>query len=310
MSTSMVTPEMAVADRERPSELHIWLAALRPKTLAAGAAPVIVGISVAAAHGQVSPSLCALCLLGALSLQLVSNLANDLFDHLNGADTEARLGPDRATAQGWVSVRKMAWATTAMGSISITIGALLIAQAGWPIAVIGVASLVSAIAYTAGPKPLGYLGLGDLMVFVFFGPIAVGGTVFVLQGDVGLDTWLAAIPMGLLATAILVVNNLRDRDEDARTGKRTLAVRLGVNGARLEYLALIASSYALIAFGVLRGSPQVGLGWLLPMVTLPFALRRVRAVQRKSGAELNDELGATAGLLAAFALCLATGVHL
>jgi 1,4-dihydroxy-2-naphthoate polyprenyltransferase len=307
MSTSIVTPEVST---ERPRDLQVWLAALRPKTLAAGAAPVIVGISVAAAQGAVSPSLCALCLLGALALQLVSNLANDLFDHLNGADTEDRLGPERATAKGWVSVRQMAWATGAMSAIAVAIGALLIAEAGWPIAVIGIASLASAIAYTAGPRPLGYLGLGDLMVFVFFGPVAVCGTVFVLRGDVGFEAWLAAIPMGLLSTAILVVNNLRDRDEDARTGKRTLAVRLGANGARLEYLSLIASSYALMAFGVLRGSPDIGLGWLLPMVTLPFALLRVRAIQRKTGAALNQELGATAGLLTAFAVCLAAGVHL
>lgn len=307
MSTSIVTPEVSA---ERPRDLHIWLAALRPKTLAAGATPVVVGVSVAAVQGPISPTLCALCLLGALSLQLVSNLANDLFDHLNGADTPDRLGPDRATAQGWVSVRQMAWATTIMAAIAVVIGALLIAQAGWPIAVIGVASLVSAIAYTAGPKPLGYLGLGDLMVFVFFGPVAVCGTVFVLRGAVGFDAWLAAIPIGLLSTAILVVNNLRDRDEDARTGKRTLAVRLGAEGARLEYLSLVALAYGFIPFGVLRGSPDVGLGWLLPMATLPLALLRVRAVQRKNGAELNSELGATAGLLTAFAVCLAVGVHL
>lgn len=310
MSTSMATPEVNLDGSERPRDLVIWLTALRPKTLAAGAAPVLVGISIAGARGTVSPTLCALCLLGALALQLVSNLANDLFDHLNGADTANRIGPERATAQGWVSVRQMAWATGAMAGVAITIGALLIAEAGWPIAIIGVASLVCAIAYTAGPRPLGYLGLGDPMVFIFFGPVAVCGTVFVLLGKVGFAAWLAAIPMGLLCTAILVVNNLRDRAEDAKTGKRTLAVRLGDSGARMEYLLLIASSYALLVFGVFRGGQDMGPGWLLPMATLPFALVRVRAIQRKVGAELNDELGATAGLLTMFAVCLAAGVHL
>ena len=145
---------------------------------------------------------------------------------------------------------------------------------------------------------------------MFFGPAAVCGTVFALGAQVGLNAWLASIPMGLLATAILVVNNLRDREEDSQTGKKTLAVRLGADGARLEYLTLVASSYAALVFGVLRGAPHIGLGWLLPMVTLPFALLRVRAIQRKSGAELNEELGATAGLLSVFALCLAGGVLL
>jgi len=310
MSASIMTPNSGVQSPERPGELQVWLAALRPKTLAAGAAPVVVGICVAAAQGTVSPTLSVLCLAGALSLQLVSNLANDLFDHLNGADTEDRLGPDRPTAKGWVSVRKMAWATTIMAVIAVLIGALLIAKTGWPIAAIGVAGLLSAVAYTAGPKPLGYLGLGDPMVFLFFGPAAVCGTVFALRAEVGFNAWLASIPMGLLATAILVVNNLRDREEDSLTGKRTLAVRLGADGARLEYLALIASSYAVLAFGVLRGAPHIGLGWLLPMATLPFALLRVRAIQRKRGAELNEELGATAALMGVFALCLAGGVLL
>ena len=310
MSTSIVSPDGAVETPGRPNQVLVWLAALRPKTLAAGAAPVVVGVAVAADQGAISPYLSALCLAGALALQLVSNLANDLFDHLNGADTDERLGPDRPTAKGWVSVRQMTLAMVAMALIACLIGSALIVQAGWPIAAIGGAGLLSAVAYTAGPRPLGYLGLGDPLVFLFFGPAAVCGTVFVLRGEVGLNAWLASIPMGLLATAILVVNNLRDREEDAKTGKNTLAVRLGADGARLEYLALIASSYALIAFAALRGAPHMGPGWLLPMATLPIALLRVRAVQRKDGAELNAELGATAGLMTVFALCLAGGILL
>ena len=310
MNTSLVTPEVEVGAGQRPDGWTIWLAALRPKTLAAGAAPVIVGVAVAASKGEISYTLATLCLAGALTLQLVSNLANDLFDHLNGADTEERLGPERATAQGWVSVRQMTGATVVMSAVACVIGAFLIAHAGWPVAAIGGAGLICAVAYTAGPRPLGYLGLGDPLVFLFFGPAAVCGTVWVLRGQVGLDAWLASIPMGLLATAVLVVNNLRDRDEDARTGKRTLAVRFGAEGARLEYLVLVASSYALLGFGVLRGAPEISLGWLLPMVSLPVALVRVRAVQRKDGAELNGELGATAGLLTLYACCLATGVLL
>ncbi len=309
MSSSLASPEVELR-ADRPSPLQIWLAALRPKTLAAGAAPVIVGVAVAAARDDISILLSLACLAGALSLQLVSNLANDLFDHLNGADTAARLGPDRATANGWVSVRQMAVATTLMSLVAVAIGAVLIVEAGWPVVAIGVAGLLCAVAYTGGPAPLGYLGLGDPLVFLFFGPAAVCGTVFVLQGELGFEAWLASVPMGLLSTAILVVNNLRDREEDARTGKRTLAVRMGAEGARLEYLALIASSYAVLGFGVLRGAPEIGIGWLLPMVTLPMALLRVRAIQRKDGAELNDELGATAGLLTAYAICLAAGVLL
>jgi 1,4-dihydroxy-2-naphthoate octaprenyltransferase len=293
---------------DRPGTLALWVGALRPKTLPAGAAPVIVGVAVAAIGGTVSPTLALLCLLGALSLQVVSNLANDLFDHLNGADTEARLGPARATAQGWVTPRQMGIATIAAGLLSVTIGGVLVSHAGWPVLAMGLSGLIAAIAYTAGPRPLGYMGLGDPLVFLFFGPVAVCGTVFVLRGSVGLEAWAAALPMGLLSTAILVVNNLRDLEEDKASGKRTLAVRLGASGARMEILVLVGSAYALPIMGVLRGG--LGIGWLLPLLTLPMGLARVRSARSLAGQRLNPEIAAMARLLLAYGLCLAVGVLL
>jgi 1,4-dihydroxy-2-naphthoate octaprenyltransferase len=288
--------------------VSVWIGALRPKTLPAGAAPVIVGVAVAATGGPISPTLAVLCLFGALALQVVSNLANDLFDHLHGADTEARLGPARATAKGWVTPREMGVATGAAALVSLSIGAVLVAHAGWPVVVIGLASLSAAVAYTAGPRPLGYLGLGDPLVFLFFGPVAVCGTVFVLGGVVGMEAWAAALPMGLLSTAILVVNNVRDLEEDRAAGKRTLAVRFGPDAARMEVLALVGCAYALPIMGVLRGG--LAMGWLLPLVTLPMGMARVRAVHRLSGRALNGELAAMARLLLAYGALLAVGVLL
>jgi len=305
---SAMTIEREMGESPRPGTAAIWLAATRPKTLAAGATPVAVGVAIAADGGPISWGLATLCLLGALSLQLLSNLANDLFDHLHGADTALRLGPPRATASGWVTPREMGWATTAMGAVAIAIGAALVAQAGWPIVVIGLSGVICAVAYTAGPRPLGYMGLGDPLVFLFFGPAAVCGTVFVLRASVSPAAWFASVPMGLLATAILVVNNLRDREEDARTGKRTLAVRLGEEGARLQFMVLVATAYALPIMAVLRFGFDSG--WLVPLATLPMALLRVRSVREKTGSALNDELSATAKLLAAYGACLSLGVLL
>jgi 1,4-dihydroxy-2-naphthoate polyprenyltransferase len=292
----------------RPSTFNAWTSAMRPRTLAAGAVPVALGSALAAQVDAFALWPAVAALVGALLLQIGSNLANDVFDFLNGADDEDRVGPARATQQGWLSTRQMLVGTGLVFSAAVTVGAYLVTIGGWPIVIIGVSGIVCAVAYTGGPVPLGYHGLGDPLVFIFFGPVAVLGTYYV---QVGAITWIAgwaSATVGLLATAILVVNNLRDRHTDKRAGKRTLAVRMGARGARREYIALVSLAYAipagLTAFG------GAGLGWLLPLLSSPLAIRRIRAVQAQDGAALNTELAATAQLCAVFGALLCIGVLL
>lgn len=292
----------------RPGSLGAWLLASRPKTLSAAAVPVFVGTACASARGSVrwGPALAAL--LGALLLQIGANFANDVFDYEKGADTAERLGPTRAVQAGLLSARSMRRGMCLVFATALGLGLYLTSVAGPVILLIGCASIVSAIAYTGGPYPLGYHGLGDLFVFLFFGFVAVCGTVFVELGQV---PWLAvwcAFPVGALATAILVVNNLRDRPTDAEAGKRTLAVRFGRTFAISQYRTLIALSYLVpVALALSRSTgPEV----LLPLASLPFALKTERALASVEGRALNPLLGATAKLLLIFGVLFAVGLSL
>ncbi|MBP9207871.1 MAG: 1,4-dihydroxy-2-naphthoate polyprenyltransferase [Kofleriaceae bacterium] len=291
-----------------PTSAAAWIAAARPRTLPAAAAPVVVGTACAHLAGGVAwgPALAALG--GAACLQLTSNFANDVYDAEAGADGADRLGPTRAVAAGWISARAMRVAMVLAIAAATACGAYLTAVAGWPVVAIGLASIACAIAYTGGPWPLGYHGLGDVFVFVFFGLVAVMGTVLVQRGaEPALAMWWCAVPVGALATAILVVNNLRDRVGDARVGKRTLAVRLGRRATVAEYGALLAVAY-LVPLGLALAwrAPTVA----LPVVTAPLALARLHALTRTDGAALNPLLGATAQLLLLFALTFAAGLVL
>jgi 1,4-dihydroxy-2-naphthoate octaprenyltransferase len=309
----------------RPSRAKAWWLAIRPKTLPAAVGPVAVGTAVAALEGGARwlPALAAL--LGAVWIQIGTNLANDYFDFIKGADTAERLGPARATQQGWVSPRAMAWATAAAFGVAALFGAYLVAVGGWPIVWIGVASIVSGVLYTGGPAPLGYLGLGDVFVFVFFGPVAVAGTTYVQTGGWSRTALLASVPLGLLSTAILVVNNLRDARTDVRAGKRTLVVRFGERFGRVEYASLVAGAFAVAVVGwamsthgLLGGSLQGavaqpgaitgGVGWLAPLALLPLAIAGLRRVMGADGAALNPELGATARLGLLYSLALTAGL--
>src|SRR5882724_6200886 len=227
----------------RPGSLGAWVLASRPKTLSAAAVPVLVGTACAAGRGSLrwGPALAAL--LGALLLQIGANFANDVFDYEKGADTAARLGPTRAVQAGLLSARSMRLGMGLVFTLALGLGLYLTSVAGYVILVIGCASIASAIAYTGGPYPLGYHGLGDVFVFLFFGLVAVCGTVFVELGRVPGLALFCALPVGALATAILVVNNLRDRETDLGAGKRTLAVRFGRTFAIAQYRSLIAISY-------------------------------------------------------------------
>ncbi|MCB9745963.1 MAG: 1,4-dihydroxy-2-naphthoate polyprenyltransferase [Alphaproteobacteria bacterium] len=291
---------------ERPSTLKAWALATRPKTLLAGATPVFVGAALAAGDGAFAwgPSLAALA--GSLLIQIGTNLANDYFDFRSGADNADRVGPARATQQGWLTPRQVAGGAALVLALAFAVGLYLLSVAGWPIFVVGVVSILLAVAYTGGPFPLAYHGLGDLFVLIFFGFVAVGGTYYVNALTLTPEVLLAGLPVGLLATAILVVNNLRDRHTDAAANKRTLAVRLGAGPARAEYLLCVALSYA--TPGVALATGWGAWGWLLPLLSLPLALRQVRTIYRVDGAALNPELGATARLELVYGALLSIGV--
>ncbi|HWZ91685.1 MAG TPA: 1,4-dihydroxy-2-naphthoate polyprenyltransferase [Polyangiaceae bacterium] len=302
MSASPVEPSLPV----RPGSIGAWLLASRPKTLSAAAVPVIVGTACAGARGAVrwGPALAAL--LGALLLQIGANFANDVFDYEKGADTAERLGPTRAVQAGLLSARSMRIGMLLVFTLALALGLYLTSVAGYAILIIGCASIASAIAYTGGPYPLGYHGLGDVFVFLFFGLVAVCGTVFVELGSVPILALICALPVGALATAILVVNNLRDRQTDQAAGKRTLAVRFGRSFAITQYRALIALSYLVPVALSLSGrtGPEV----LLPVASLPLALKTERAVASQEGRALNPLLAATAKLLLIFGLLFAIGL--
>jgi len=289
--------------------MQAWWLAARPKTLLAGLAPVLVGTAVAHAHGGIRPMPAAAAALGSILIQVGTNLANDYFDHKKGADTEERVGPDRAVQQGWISPPAMLAATVVVLLAALAVGVYLIGIGGAPIAAIGVASLICAIAYTGGPWPLAYVGLGDVFVFVFFGLAAVVGTTWVQTLTAPPAAWIGGAAMGSLATAILVVNNLRDRVTDAVANKRTLAVRFGANAARMEHQLTIVGPFALVTLAAVIGWTPVwsaALVWL----ALPLAVREIRAVRQKDGPELNPHLAGAARLELVFGLLFGLGCFL
>lgn len=288
-----------------PAAFATWIAAARLHTLPAAVVPVAVGTACAAASGGVAwgPALAALA--GALAIQIGTNFANDVFDAERGADGADRIGPLRAVSAGLISARAMKRAMIAAFGVATALGVTLVAVAGWPVVAIGVASILSGVAYTGGPWPLGYHGLGDLFVMVFFGFVAVCGTAYVQLGAVPGVALAAALPVGALATAILVVNNLRDRATDERAGKRTLAVRLGRRAALVEYAALLAIAYAVPLGLAIAGRPWA---WL-PVVSAPLAIIRLRALlAAEGGPAFNRCLAATAQLLLLHGALFATGL--
>jgi 1,4-dihydroxy-2-naphthoate octaprenyltransferase len=292
----------------RPAPLRVWLLAARPKTLPAAVAPVVVGTAVAVAEDGVAFLAMGACFAVALLLQVGANLANDVFDFRRGADTAERLGPPRVTQSGLIPPERVLAATAVVLAGATLAGLYLVWRGGWPIALLGVLAILSALAYTGGPRPLGYVGLGEVFVFLFFGLVAVAGTAYVQTRDLTALALAAAVPIGCLASAILVVNNLRDIGTDRAAGKRTLAVRLGPARTRREYALLLAVAYLALPVGWVAG---VFSGWWwLPWLSLPVAVPLARRVGTASGAALNPLLGATARLEILFALLLAAGIVL
>ncbi len=291
-----------------PTRGQAWLLAIRPKTLPAAAAPVIVATAMAYAANSFYLGSALACLIAALLLQIGSNLANDVFDYEKGADQGERHGPLRVTQAGMLSPGQVKRGMFLVFGIAALLGIYLTLIGGWPILLLGLAAIISAIAYTGGPFPLGYHGLGDLFVFVFFGLAAVAGTYYVQALTVTSPVWWMSIAMGLLTVAILVVNNLRDIENDRRVGKRTLAVRLGMNGARLEYVFCLLGAYLIPV--ALWGVGELPLLGLLVFLTVPITMRLVRAMFTVSGRSLNKTLAGTGQLELFYALSFSLGLLL
>jgi 1,4-dihydroxy-2-naphthoate polyprenyltransferase len=291
------------------SPLHIWLMAARPRTLPAAIAPVLVGTaaSVEIVGDLRRPVAFVAALIGSIFIQIGTNLANDYSDAQRGADAADRLGPVRVTSSGLVAPRRVLVATWLAFAVAVGAGIYLATVAGWVIIALGAASILAGVLYTGGPRPYGYAGLGEVFVFVFFGLVAVNGSYYVQLEDLDWLPFGLSLAIGCLATAILVVNNVRDIDTDRRAGKRTLAVRLGRESARGLYVGLLAAAaVALLLTVALDDGPW----WpLLGLLAIPLAVRPTRAVlTRTDGPALNGALAGTGALLGAFSLLVAAGL--
>jgi 1,4-dihydroxy-2-naphthoate octaprenyltransferase len=290
---------------------HIWLMAARPKTLPAAAAPVLVGTAYAATLGTFHPLTFIATLLGALLIQIGTNLSNDYSDARRGADTEDRLGPVRVTAGGLVPPKQVLIATYVAFGLAVLVGVYLIVIAGWQILLIGLLSILAGVLYTGGPRPYGYEGLGEVFVFLFFGIVAVTGTFFAQTQELTWEAFVLAVPVGLLATAILMVNNTRDLETDRRAGKRTLAVRLGRDRARVAYAVIVYLAFATAPLAWVLGGEHLTPWLLLPWLSLPLAAPIVRTVRnRVDGPSLNGALARTGMLQLAFCVLLSAGLLL
>jgi len=290
------------------TQLQIWMLASRPKTLPAAAAGVITGTALALRDGQFhfGPALAAL--LVALLLQIGSNLANDVYDYERGADAGERHGPTRVTQAQLLTPAQVKIGMLLVFGLSALLGLYLAFVAGWVVILIGLAAILSAIAYTGGPFPLGYYGLGDLFVFIFFGVAAVAGTYFVQVGTVSAQAWWMSLPIGWLIVDILVVNNLRDIQADRAAGKHTLAVRFGEQGSRIQYILLLALSYlilpVLVFFDILPWTS------LLAWLSLPLGWRTWQIVRQQAGRPLNAALAGTGQTTLVYSLLFFMGMLL
>lgn len=289
--------------------MRIWLMAARPRTLPAAVAPVLVGTALAVQQGEFDGLAFACALLGALFIQVGTNLSNDYSDARRGADTEDRLGPVRVTAGGLVPPRQVLVATYVSFGIAVLCGIYLVIVAGWVLLLIGGISILAGVLYTGGPRPYGYEGLGEIFVFLFFGLVAVTGSYYVQIQELPWEAFVLAVPVGLFASAILVVNNVRDLDTDRRAGKRTLAVRLGRPATRNMYAGMLIVAFLVTPLPWILGdlSPWLLLSWL----AIPLAVGLVRTVRTHTdGPTLNGALAGTGMMQLVFCVLLSTGILL
>ncbi len=288
------------------STLSIWLLAARPKTLWAGIAPVLIGSVLAYADNQFHFLSAFAALLGSIFIQIGTNFANDYYDFKKGADTHHRIGPTRATQAGLVKPKAMLKATTIMFTIAFCIGIYIVYRGGWPIVTIGLFSILFGVLYTGGPFPIGYLGLGELFVLFFFGIIAVAGTYWVQALTINSAVILAGIPPGLLSSAVLVVNNLRDVVTDKAANKRTLAVRFGASFARFEYVSCVLLAI-IIPYWLHAITNRPLWHVLTPLLLIPARPMIKRVLHASDGTTLNAALGGSAKLLLIYTLLFAIG---
>ena len=297
---------MMIPERNKITKTQAWILASRPKTLPAAAAPVIIGSAAAFAEGcfRLLPALAAL--FGSLLLQIGANYANDVFDFQKGTDSRERLGPLRVTQAGLLSpqaVKTGMWLTFGAAAIC---GIYMTLVSGWLIVLIGVLAIAAAVAYSGGPFPYGYKGLGEVFVFLFFGIAAVSGTYYAQAGRVSLLAFLSGIPVGLLIVAILVVNNLRDVESDRAGDKNTLAVRFGAAWAQQEYIAVLALAYLMV---FLLGLSNIAPAWIvLSWLSLPIIFPLTQTVLHERGRTLNRTLAGTGTLTLVFSLLYAAGL--
>jgi 1,4-dihydroxy-2-naphthoate polyprenyltransferase len=289
---------------------RLWIMAARVRTLPAAVAPVLVGTALANTTNDVlRPATFVAALVGAMFIQIGTNLSNDYSDARRGADTDDRLGPVRVTAGGLVPPRQVLTATYVAFGVAVLAGAYLIATSGWELLAIGAASILAGVLYTGGPRPYGYEGLGEVFVFLFFGVVAVSGSYFAQVEHWAWEAFVLAVPVGLIASAILVVNNVRDLETDRRAGKRTLAVRLGRERTRNLYAAMIYGGFLTVPIPWIAGSLAPWL--LLPWLALPLAPPLVRTVRsRTDGPSLNKTLAGTGMLQLVFCVLLSAGLLL
>jgi len=288
------------------SRFQIWMLAARPKTLPAAASGVITGAALALhdGHFRLGPALAALFV--ALLLQIGSNLANDVYDYERGADAGERHGPMRVTQAQLLTPSQVKLGMWTVFGLSALLGLYLALTAGWVVILIGLAAILSAVAYTGGPFPLGYYGLGDLFVFIFFGVAAVAGTYFVQAGSVSAGAWWMSLPIGWLIVDILVVNNLRDIEADRAAGKRTLAVRLGERRTRIQYIVLLTASYLILP--ILAAFDVLAWASLLAWLSLPLGWRTWLVVRRQAGRPLNEALAGTGQTTLVYSLLFFVGM--
>jgi 1,4-dihydroxy-2-naphthoate octaprenyltransferase len=294
---------------ERPDPLRIWLMAARPRTLPAAVAPVLVGTALAATEGTFHPLRFVAAMLGALLIQVGTNLSNDYSDARRGADTEDRLGPVRVTAGGLVPPRQVLVATYVAFGLAVLVGVYLVVTAGWQLLLVGAASILAGVLYTGGPRPYGYEGLGDLFVFLFFGIVAVSGSYFAQTSHMEWQALVLSVPVGMLAAALLMVNNTRDLETDRRAGKRTIAVRLGRARARGIYAAEVYLAFFVAQIPWIAGAEDLSPWLLLVFLALPLAAPIVRTVRaRTDGPSLNGALAKTGLLQLVFCVLLSAGI--
>jgi 1,4-dihydroxy-2-naphthoate octaprenyltransferase len=288
------------------TKFDAWVMATRPRTLPAALVPVLVGSSIAVHDEMFKPLASIVALLCAILIQIGTNFVNDLYDFIHGTDKENRVGPRRVVTAGLISIAEMKAGIIVVFGLSFVLGMYLVYLTGWEILLIGVVSILAGIAYTAGPFPLAYNGLGDIASFLFFGLIGTVGTYYVQAGEISPFAFWSSIPVGALITNILVVNNYRDREEDQSNGKNTLAVLLGEKFARIQYVFFMIVSYAILVVVYLTYKNSV---WVfLPLLSLPLSIKLVRMIFTLRGSELNKTLELTAKLSALYGLLFAAGI--